>query len=90
MTGRVKLEMKTFEKLWEEVWKDTRLPSEAKKLLPQSMSEKTKNRLLQSRLNHVEIALIVEAVVDQINHGSIESIDKLVMSATTNCMNKGK
>ena len=69
----------TFEELWEVVWKNTKLPKEAKRLLPQSLTEKTKNMLIESGLSSAEIALIIETVIDQINHGSTTSIDKLMI-----------
>ena len=71
----------TFEELWEEVWKNTKLPKEAKKFLPQSLSEKTKERLLDSGLSPSDISGIIESAVEKINHGSVESIDKLVITA---------
>lgn len=38
----------TFDELWEIIWKESNLPNEAKKLLPQSLSEMTKQELLTS------------------------------------------
>jgi hypothetical protein len=68
----------TFDELWEEVWKDTKLPKEAKTFLPQSLSEKTKRQLLNSGKTTTEIAKIIESAVDVINHGSVATIDELV------------
>ena len=64
----------TFDELWARVWKEARLPNEAKELLPQSLSEMTKQGLLTSGKSPSEIARIVEIAVDAINHGAIESL----------------
>lgn len=66
--------MKTFDELWRIVWREVNLPNEAEKLIPQSLSENTKQKMLKSRRNTAEIARIIEQAVDEINHGSIESI----------------
>jgi hypothetical protein len=58
--------------------------------LPQSLTEKTKNKLIEIGLSSTEITEIIETAIDQINHGSTESIDKLVMKAVTNRTKKGK
>lgn len=68
----------TFDELWEIIWKESNLPNEAKKLLPQSLSEMTKQELLTSGKSPSEIARIVEAAVDAINHGAIESLERLI------------
>lgn len=80
----------TFEELWEIVWNEAKLPNEAKTFLPQSLTEKTKNKLIEIGLSSTEIAEIIETAIDQINHGSTETIDKLVMKAVTNSIKKGK
>ena len=69
----------TFEELWEIVWNEAKLPNEAKTFLPQSLTEKTKNKLIEIGLSSTEISLIIETVIDQINHGSTTSIDKLMI-----------
>ena len=71
----------TFDELREEAWKEINLPKEARQLLPQSLSEKTKDELVKSGLSSNEIARIVETAVNKIEHGSIESIDRLISSA---------
>jgi len=58
-----------------------RLPSDAKHFLPESLSEKTKNELQKSGLSPAEMGKVFENVVDKINHGSVDSIDKLVEMA---------
>ena len=68
----------SFEELWEEVWKDSKLPNEAKRLLPQSLSKKTKMQILNSEITPTEIARIIDDAVDVINHGSVSTIDELV------------
>ena len=68
----------TFDELWEETWKTVKLPKEAKMHLPQSLSEKTKRKILNSGKSTTEIAKMFETIVDEINHGSIATIDELV------------
>ena len=68
-----------FEELWESVWKG--LPSEAKELLPKSLSDSTKANLIESGKSPTENAKIIGKVVDEINQGSVESIDTMVKSA---------
>lgn len=37
----------TFEELWEEIWVEVHLPSGAKDLIPQSLSQRTKDKMLK-------------------------------------------
>ena len=73
--------MKTFDELWKIVWGDVSLPIEAEKLIPQSLTENTKQKMLKTRRSTAKIARKIEQAVDEINHGSIESIDTLIRSA---------
>ena len=66
----------TFEEFLSEVWKYASLPSIARLQLPNSLSDKTKRKLL--KMDPVEVARILEGVVDKINCGSVESIDALI------------
>ena len=71
-------EMK-FEDFWKEAWRKMTLPSGAEKLLPKSLSNETKKRLMHMKPE--EAAKIIELAVDKVNHGAIDSIDKLVRTA---------
>ena len=71
----------TFDELWVETWKQMKLPSDAKSFIPQSLTEKTKERIMKSGLSPAEIAIIIERAVEKINHGFVESIDNLVVTA---------
>lgn len=63
----------TFDELWKQV---KGLPDTAMAQVPIVLSEDTKKKLCKK--TPVEIAEIVLSAVDQINHGSIESVDELV------------
>ena len=54
------------------------LPSTAKDQIPQGLSWETKHRIQESRISVDELAGILKEAVEQIDHGSIESIDKLI------------
>ena len=66
----------TFEEYWAEVEKLKVLPNTAIKQIPSSLSENTKKKLMKKRPE--ETAGIMRAAIDEINHGSVESIDSLV------------
>ncbi len=66
----------TFEEYWIEVEKLKILPHMAIVQLPASLSDYTKKRLMKR--NPAETAEILRAAIDEINHGSVESIDSLV------------
>ena len=66
----------TFDELWRQVAKLKTLPSEALRYVPDALSVKTKKRLC--RKNPEEVAEIVQWAIDQINHGSVETLDALV------------
>ncbi len=68
----------TFEELWERIWEEAHLPSGAKELIPQSLSHRTKDKLLKSKKNPHDIATIIEDAVTTINKGSVESLDSIV------------
>lgn len=65
-----------FEEYWSEVAKLKLLPQMAIQQLPSSLLEETKKRLMRKRPE--ETAELLNAAIDEINRGSIESIDSLV------------
>ena len=62
----------TFEELLDQACTAAHLPEMARIQLPSSLSDKTKRKLL--KLSPKEVA----EAVDNVNYGSVESIDKLV------------
>lgn len=66
----------TFDKYWVEVEKLRVLPQMAIKQLPSSLSMETKKRLLKLKPD-VTVELL-NTVIEQVNSGSVESIDSLV------------
>lgn len=66
----------TFEEYWAEVGKLNALPEMAIKQIPLSLSSDTKKRLLQRQPE--ETANLLNTAIDEINSGSVESIDGLV------------
>ena len=72
---------KNFEELWEEVWVKTKLPIEAKKHLPQSLSENTKQTMQRSNKSLDEMAIIINNAVEKINNGSVKTLDLLIYEA---------
>lgn len=67
---------KEFSEYWAEVAKLKVLPNTAIKQLPSSLSLETKRKLM--KLKPEETVDILVAVIDQVNQGSVESIDSLV------------
>ena len=59
---------------FEEWIETTSLPSTAKEQLPSVLGETTKRRLL----DRVDSEELINAAIDEINRGSIETIEKLV------------
>lgn len=72
-----------FTELMEEIYKAANgaLPNMAKILLPSTLSEKTKKKILRKKKSPEEMAQIFVSAIDEINHGSIETVDALVMKA---------
>ena len=66
----------TFEEYWEAVAKLKELPEMAIQQLPSSLSIETKKRLIKQ--NPEEAVDLIKAVIDEVNRGSVESIDSLV------------
>ena len=69
----------SFEDLLDQACKSACLPEMARLLLPSTLSEATKDMVL--KLNPEEFGAILKTAIDQIDHGSIESVDALVRKA---------
>lgn len=65
-----------FDDYWQEVDKLNILSNEAIKFLPESLSDKTKKRLM--KYSAEDAARLLDATVAEINNGSIETIDALL------------
>lgn len=66
----------TFEEYWAEVEKLKVLPGMAIQQLPSSLSTETKKRLMRKRPE--ETVELLNMSIEEINRGSVESIDSLV------------
>lgn len=66
----------TLEEYWRLVAELNVLPNEALRWIPDSLSLKTKKRLCRKRPE--EVAEIVLWAINQIDHGSTETVDALV------------
>lgn len=66
----------TFDALWRQVAELKTLPNEALRYVPEALSLKTKNRLCRKKLE--EVTEIVQWAINQINQGSVETLDALV------------
>ena len=69
----------TFEELLDQACKTASLPEMARLLLPSTLSEGTKDMVL--KLSPEEFGRILAAAIDQIDHGSVETVDALVRKA---------
>lgn len=65
-----------FKNLWDEVKEKHLLPDTAVYNLPELLSRETKGRMCQLDLK--EVIRIIEEAIDEINNGSIKSMDQLV------------
>ena len=65
----------TFDELWVEVEKLHILPEAAIEQVPQILSNVTKKRL--SRKTPEEVSRILKEAIDEINRGSVETVDAL-------------
>ena len=63
----------TFEDVWRQV---KGLPDMAKSQVPGALKEETKRKLSQK--SPEEVAVIVAAAIDEINHGSVVPLDTLI------------
>ena len=66
----------TFEDYWDEVEELKILPMKAIKQVPSSLKDDTKKKMM--KLEPRVTAEKLSAVIDEINHGSIESIEVLL------------
>ena len=71
----------TFEDLWEQVCSAFDLPEGARVHLPTSLSDRTKAIILKKKLSAEELADSIHNAINQINSGSVETIDDLVMKS---------
>ena len=69
----------TFEELLDQACKSARLPEMARILLPSTLTEETKKLVL--KLEPEAFGAILKAAIDQINQGSVETVDALVRKA---------
>ena len=67
---------KEFSEYWAKVEKIHALPEMAIKQLPASLSTDTKKKLMKMRPE--ETVKLLNAAIDQVNRGSVESVDSLV------------
>lgn len=74
----------TFEDLWEQACSVSDLPEGARVHMPTSLSDRTKAIILKKKLSAEELADSVLNAIKQINSGSVESIDDLVMKSLEN------
>ena len=68
-----------IDELLERACEIAHLPSTAKDQLPGSLAKETKRSI--QNMTAEELAVIIKDAVEQIDHGSIESIDELVRRA---------
>ncbi len=66
----------TFEELFDKACTTAGLPEMARMQLPNSLSAETKKMVV--KLNPEELGRVLVEAIDAVNHGSVESIDKLV------------
>ena len=69
----------SFEDLLDQACKSARLPEMARLLLPSTLSEETKKLVL--KLEPEAFGAILKATIDQINRGTVETVDALVRKA---------
>ena len=65
----------TFDELWAEIGKLHRLPETAIEQVPKILSNETKKRLCRKSLE--EVVRILKEAIDEINRGSVETVDAL-------------
>ena len=69
----------SFEELLDQACKIASLPEMARLLLPSTLSVETKNLVL--KLTPEEFGRILASAIDQINRGTVETVDALVRKA---------
>lgn len=65
-----------IDELLERACEIAQLPNIARVQLPRSLSNETKRRIRKLAVD--ELAGVLKEVVDQIDHGAVESIDELI------------
>ena len=65
-----------IDELLERACEIAHLPSMAKDQLPRSLSDETKRRI--KKLSVDELAGMLRAAVDQVDHGAVESLNELI------------
>ena len=68
-----------FEELLNQACESAHLPEMARLLLPSTLSVETKNMVL--KLSPEELGRILASAIDQINRGTVETVDALVRKA---------
>lgn len=66
----------TFDELWNEVNKLNILPDTAIAQIPLILTNDTKRKL--QKMGASEVAKVISEAVDEINHGSVQTVDALV------------
>lgn len=69
----------TFEELLDAACKSAQLPNMARILLPSTLSDTTKKAVM--KLDSETLGRILKSAIDEIDHGSIESLDAWVRRA---------
>ena len=69
----------SFEELLDQACKIASLPEMARLLLPSTLSVETKNLVL--KLTPEEFGRLLASAIDQINRGTVETVDALVRKA---------
>lgn len=66
----------TFEELLDKACESAHLPEMARRQLPSALKPETKRLVM--KLTPDEFGKMLATAIDKVNHGSVESIDKLV------------
>lgn len=66
----------SFEEYWEEIIEINKLPNIVARQLPMSLSDKTKKKL--TKICAEETIRLIKEVIEEINNGSVESVDFLI------------
>lgn len=78
-SGSAEAHEMSFEELLDQACISARLPEMARLLLPSTLSEEIKNAVMNS--SPEDLGAILKAAIDEINRGSVESVDALVRKA---------
>lgn len=72
----------TFDELMDAACESVALPNMERLLLPSTLSGETKKAVM--KLKPEELGIILKDAIDQIDNGSVESVDVLVRKALNN------